>query len=534
MKRLSFFTVVLVFGLTLALVTIYPVQAATFYVDDHNCPGPGTGTPGDPFCKIQDGIDAAVNSDTVQVAPGTYDENISMKSGVLIQGAGAGDDPSIHSIIDGGASGSVVTAIGVDSAAKLDGFKITNGKEFNGGGMYNEGSSPAVSNCTFSGNSAFFVVSVGDGGGMYNWNSSPTVTNCTFSGNDAHGNGGGMHNVNSSPTVTNCTFSDNTAYQGGGMYNLISSPAVTNCTFSGNSSADPAWGGGMVNEDSSPTVSKCSFLNNHSGTFGGGMYNHDNSSPIVTSCIFSGNSAWVGGGGMSNLNSSPTVTNCIFSQNSGSDGGGVYNRSSSHTVTNCTFSKNSGSYGGGIYNESNSSVTVTNSILWGDNTIVEIYNSDTSSCSATYSDIQWVTYPGTGNIKADPMFVDEAGGDLHLQPGSPCIDAGDNSAPALPATDIDGDDRKIDDPTVADTGNGTPPIVDVGADEYGPSTPACECDFDDDGDVDDSDLVVFATDFGRTDCATGDPCEGDFNDDNDLDGSELAIFVEDFERTDCP
>ncbi|MFC1845095.1 hypothetical protein ACFLZ5_09950 [Thermodesulfobacteriota bacterium] len=43
------------------------------------------------------------------------------------------------------------------------------------------------------------------------------------------------------------------------------------------------------------------------------------------------------------------------------------------------------------------------------------------------------------------------------------MDAGDNSALALPATDIDGDDRKIDDPAVSDTGNGTPPIVDMGA-----------------------------------------------------------------------
>jgi len=59
--------------------------------------------------------------------------------------------------------------------------------------------------------------------------------------------------------------------------------------------------------------------------------------------------------------------------------------------------------------------------------------------------------------------------DYHLIENSPCIDAGDNSALALaPATDIDGDDRKIDDPAVADTGNGTPPIVDIGADEYTP------------------------------------------------------------------
>jgi nitrous oxidase accessory protein NosD len=62
----------------------------------------------------------------------------------------------------------------------------------------------------------------------------------------------------------------------------------------------------------------------------------------------------------------------------------------------------------------------------------------------------------------------------------------------------------------------------------------CEGDFDDDGDVDGSDLAVFAADFGRTDCDTGDPCEGDFDDDGDVDGSDLAVFAADFGRTDCP
>jgi hypothetical protein len=33
-----------------------------------------------------------------------------------------------------------------------------------------------------------------------------------------------------------------------------------------------------------------------------------------------------------------------------------------------------------------------------------------------------------------------------------------------------------------------------------PDTPVCEGDFDEDGDVDGSDLAVFAADFGRTDC----------------------------------
>jgi subtilisin family serine protease len=62
----------------------------------------------------------------------------------------------------------------------------------------------------------------------------------------------------------------------------------------------------------------------------------------------------------------------------------------------------------------------------------------------------------------------------------------------------------------------------------------CEGDFDGDGDVDGSDLAVFAADFGRTDCANPPPCEGDFDDDGDVDGSDLAVFAADFGRTDCP
>ena len=417
------------------------------------------------YPTIQAGINAASSGDTVQVAAGTYNENITMKSGVVIQGAGQG-----VSIIDGGDNGSVVTATDVDSAAKLDGFTITNGKEFNGGGMNNSNSSPTVSNCTFSGNSASIVFSVGEGGGMYNVNSSPTVTNCIFSGNDATGLGGGMHNSMSSPTVTNCTFSENTAHQGGGMYNLQSSPTVTNCTFSGNSSDATAPGGGMRNEDSSPTVTNCSFFNNTAGNNGGGMANYADSSPTVTNCTFSGNSAPFYGGGMYNAGSSPIVANCIFYHNyvgSPQIGWDMANLgSSSPTVINCTFWNEAGD---SMYNE-NSSPTVTNCILWGH--FEMIYNGAGASPVVTYSD---VPYPGTGNINADPMFVDPDGPDnilgnsddnFHLRTSSPCIDAGDNSAPALPATDFEGDDRRIDDPKVPDTGSGTPPIVDMGADEY--------------------------------------------------------------------
>jgi hypothetical protein len=47
----------------------------------------------------------------------------------------------------------------------------------------------------------------------------------------------------------------------------------------------------------------------------------------------------------------------------------------------------------------------------------------------------------SGNISADPLFVNPSGGNYHLQLGSPSIDAGENSVPELPAKDIDGDPR---------------------------------------------------------------------------------------------
>ena len=51
-----------------------------------------------------------------------------------------------------------------------------------------------------------------------------------------------------------------------------------------------------------------------------------------------------------------------------------------------------------------------------------------------------------------------------------------------------------------------------------------------DGDVDGSDLAVFAADFGRTDCAGNPSCEGDLNGDGACDESDLTIFADNFGR----
>ena len=258
----------------------------------------------------------------------------------------------------------------------------------------------------------------------------------------------------------------NDPYAGGGMYNNMGSPTVTSCVFSANSAY--FYGNGMYNtEDSNPTLTNCSFIGNSGGGAGGGMCNI-NSSPILTNCTFSGNSApgifisEGGGGGMYNSGSSPTLTNCIFNGNSaGRGGGGMSNYyNSSPTLTNCTFNGNSALIGGGMESAHESSPILTNCILWGD-TPDEILVLDGPPI-VTYCDVEG-DWPGEGNIDADPLFVDPNGPDgivgteddsLRLSPGSPCIDAGDNSVVDPNSTDLDGNPRIV---------NG---IVDMGAYEF--------------------------------------------------------------------
>ena len=288
---------------------------------------------------------------------------------------------------------------------------------------------------------------------MYNngeyYSGSPTLTGVTFSGNSAADRGGGMYNNWSGPTLSGVTFSGNSALGGGGMCTRNpGSLSLINVIFSGNSAVT---GGGLLAEGNSPTL---------------------------RGVIFGGNSAGYGGGGMFNGDSSPTLTNVTFSGNSADNGGGMRNDSSDPTLVNVTFSGNSaGAEGSAIYN-SYSSATLANCILWGNiPTTTVITNAWSSTAAVTYSDIQG-GWTGETNINVNPRFVadpyagddgtwgtpDDDYGDLRLRPGSPAIDAGNNSAvPAGVTTDLGGGPRFVDVPSVPDTGSGTPPIVDMGA-----------------------------------------------------------------------
>jgi len=154
-------------------------------------------------------------------------------------------------------------------------------------------------------------------------------------------------------------------------------------------------------------------------------------------------------------------------------GGGMYNEQSSPKVTNCIFSGNSTyDLGGGMGNYYDSVPNVNNCIFWGNSAPYggnEIYNGSGSSTTVTYSDVK-NGYSGTGNIDADPLFVDADGLDnipgttddnLHLMYNSPCIDAGDpNYYDLANTTDLDGYRRTIDG-DCDDT-----EIVDMGAYEF--------------------------------------------------------------------
>ncbi|RJP78809.1 MAG: T9SS C-terminal target domain-containing protein [Candidatus Zixiibacteriota bacterium] len=102
---------------------------------------------------------------------------------------------------------------------------------------------------------------------------------------------------------------------------------------------------------------------------------------------------------------------------------------SNNTVVGNVVSDSVSGAGGGIYCNVNASYRGVNNILW-DNQAVNgpqwYGNADLSySCSSQ-------PLAGTGNLTSNPLFVDPAAFDLHLQANSPCIDAGDPASPPDP------------------------------------------------------------------------------------------------------
>lgn len=393
---------------------------------------------------VQAGINACVSSMEVWVAAGTYTERISLKNGVALYGGFSGTETSRgerdwltnQTVLDGNKSGSVVTVPhGAAASTRIDGFTIRNGKASFGGGIYCDySSSPTISNNTIIGNTATY------GGGINCSSGSPTISNNTITGNSASsGAGGGVYHYGSSgsATISNNVVSDNSATSsssgsggyGGGVFSN-GSAVISNNTIIGNSASGSGGGGVHCTADAyqASTISNNTITGNSAIGPGGGVYS--NGSVTVSSNAISGNTASTSGGGVYCSSSSPLSNNTIAG-NAAPSAGGICCVSSSPALSNNIVASNSS----GIY-RSGGTPTLRSNCVYG-------------NTSYNYSGLT----AGTGDIAADPLFANAAGGDYHLTPASPCINAGWNGASSLGLVDMDGE------PRVQNS------VVDIGVDE---------------------------------------------------------------------
>ena len=173
--------------------------------------------PGD-YATIQAAIDESTCA-TINLAAGTYEEDITISRDVTI--GGAGED---QTVIDGGDNGRVVTING-NPVVTIKNITIQHGHSTNdGGGILNFGNL-TIQNSTLSDNEAFEGGGIGNAGSLF-------IRNSTITDNEAFGDfgGGGIYNLRGSLFLRNSTVTDNTANVGNDITNE-GSLTLRNVTF---------------------------------------------------------------------------------------------------------------------------------------------------------------------------------------------------------------------------------------------------------------------------------------------------------------
>ncbi len=457
----------------------------------------------------------------------------------------------------------VVSALNMQAMAFLDGLTVRGGNadaaetietqhERRGAGIYALGGKLSMVDCLIRENVAS---SAGSGLGIRDWEGNEAellISNCRFEGND--GVSGGTIFAGADFTIVDCVFESNSAGYGACMRIMACAPLIVDCLFIENE----AYGAGAISNgpSASPTIIGSIFAGNSSGAGGGAVSNDFVQPSTYIDCLFIGNSADKGGAvhaasGASTwidctlINNSAvqggagytlgyeddhifTFINCLLAGNTAEEEGGVlYNHQPGDVrLTNCTITGNSARDGGAVHSPS-AIPRISNCILYG-NSATDGDKEISGGAYVSYSLIDggW-SGPGEHIIDGDPKFVDAAGpdgligtgdDDLRLMPGSPCIDAGDNSALADDiTTDLDDNDRFVDNPIVDDTGLGEPPVVDMGAYEFRLG------DLDHSGGVDVIDLLSLLSQWGP--CNPESPCTADLDASGSVDVLDLLHLL---------
>jgi len=407
---------------------------------------------------------------------------------------------------------------------------------YGGAARLHNGAAAVFRACTFEDNTA----SIGSGAIDCYFNAKLTLDSCQLRRNRALDGSGGAITLHTGCTgiFTYTTLADNTArYTGGAVWMQASLSTISDCHFTMNNTGDG--GGALSGYDASVlTADRCTFSDN-SARWGGALVINSSLFTIRNCTLHHNSTLEYSGGGIDAYEAFGfTLINSSLTANESADGGGGISlgTNSDLSVVNCTFADNHAvNWGGGI-GMYDASLAVANSILWGNTADIgyPIQDRQLTVFSGTryvnFSCVQGLTgsLGGAGNIGADPLLTDAAAGDVALSSGSPCIDAASNTLlPIGATTDLLGADRRFDDPSTADTGIGTAPIVDMGAVEFAPSTQMCPADFNQDGGIDGGDVESFFVAWEAGDATA------DVNQDGGIDGADVATFFIAWENGGC-
>jgi len=392
------------------------------------------------YDTIQEAINSAGSGDTIQVAQGTYLENIAIRTAKSFTLQGGWDSGFISrsdncslTVIDGKGSGSAIQIqAGPDVAIELtiEGFTIRNGIAERGAGI--RAVSDGGSNITLLLSNNFITentatnrgggISIESAGGSIN----ASVTNSIIAENTANNEGAGIRVESSNGGVATLTLTKN----------VITDNTVTHFV-----EGEGGWDGGGIavfTSGSGSTILQAInnlFTANEAG-FGGGLFGYAWGAEavvtmILTNNIITANRAQMGAGMFSCSGKTCPVTQ---------PDGLIEWVLTNNTVTGNTASQDAGAifmWSGSTFGDGgNMSLLMRNDIVYGntDRQVllgVEPGKLGVATANISYSDIGAIGTGGGGTYTTDhiinklPLFVEPANGVFLLEESSPCIDSGD-------------------------------------------------------------------------------------------------------------